>query len=93
MGIVTSLENLPTPDLLLSRPGEVGLAWAGMLEQEDSCVRDRLAAVETRVHSQNDEILCLKVDINIETASISIYLDSVINIYISRPRWLTVSGG
>ena len=41
----------------------MGLAWAGMLEQEDSCVRDRLAAVETRVHSQNDEILCLKVDI------------------------------
>ena len=41
-----------------------------MLEQEDSCVRDRLAAVETRVHSQNDEILCLKV--NIETASIDI---------------------
>ena len=65
-GDITAGVNISTPDcLLLSRPGEVGLAWAGMLEQEDSCVRDRLAAVETRVHSQNDEILCLKVDINI----------------------------
>ena len=52
----------------------MGLAWAGMLEQEDSCVRDRLAAVETRVHSQNDEILCLKVDINIETAHQYLYI-------------------
>ena len=82
MGIVTAVVNIFTPDLLLSsRPGEVGLAWAGMLEQEDSCVRDRLAAVETRVHSQNDEILCLKVDIN---TAISRYLVS--QIYCISPN-------